>query len=554
MPTDITRHPNHGQLCKIYMKTFAFSLKMGLALLITAGLPFFVSAQKKPNIILILADDMGYSDLGCYGSEICTPNLDRLAAQGIRFKQFYNNSICAPTRASLLTGQYQHKAGVGYFDVNLGLPAYQGFLNRNSLTLAEVLKNSGYKTLMSGKWHIGADSLQWPNQRGFEKAFALLGGATSYFDRGDYKGAKAGSVYIENNKRITPKAGTYYFTDEITRHAVNYLNEEKDDKKPFFMYLAYTAPHWPLQALPEDRAKYKGRYDIGWDSLSRERYNRQVKAGLINSKHTKAVKDPRIPDWKTLTYDEQHLWKVKMEVYAAMVDRMDQGIGKVLEKLKEVGKDKNTLVIFISDNGAPAEDIRAFGRTRNDGPVGTIGSYESQGKNWSYASNTPLRAYKDYLFEGGIRTPFIAWFPQKIQAGQLAEGRGHIIDIAPTLYTIASASYPKTSAKNSTNPLAGKSLLPLLFTHQQNRGGTLFWERGGNRAVRQGNWKLVSHYPAKDWELYDISSDEGETKNLAAAHPDIISNLSNAYKIWAAKTGVVDFDTIKPERPTLPNK
>ncbi|MDB5014483.1 MAG: sulfatase [Daejeonella sp.] len=541
------------------MKKITYLLK--LVLLATPALITQSFAQtKKPNIILIMVDDMGYSDLGSYGSEIKTPNIDRLASEGLRLKEFYNNSICAPTRASLITGQYPHKAGVGYFDVDLGLPAYQGFLNKESLTFAEVLKQGGYNTLMSGKWHVGNDSLSWPNQRGFEKFYGIIGGGANYFNADPMPlfGTSYPVKIIENNKRLYPKPNTYYFTDEITAHANQFLEEQSKTDKPFFLYLAFNAPHWPLQALPEDIAKYKGRYDIGWDSLRNERLARQVKLGLRDPKQVPAVRDADIGDWDNLTYDEKQLWKAKMEVYAAMVDRMDQGVGKVLAKLKELKKDDNTLIIFISDNGAPAEDVAHFGKkaANNAGPVGTAGSFEAQGKNWSYVSNSPFRAFKNFMYEGGISSPLIAWFPGKIKKNTIAKGTGHLIDLAPTFYDVAGIKYPEQFNGVKTNTLPGKSLKNLFFSGQDlNRQEPIFWERAGNRAVRKGDWKLVSTYPQYRWELYNLATDRGETKDLAQQNTPIVNELSTAYFEWAKKNGVVNYETIKPKgRPELSSK
>lgn len=509
------------------------------------------SAKKgKPNIILILADDLGYSDIGAYGSEIKTPNLDRLAKEGLRLKEFYNNSICAPTRASLLTGQYQHKAGVGYFANDLGLPAYQGYLNQESLTLAEVLKAGGYTTLMSGKWHVSGKNTSYPWQRGFEHVLMSENG--SYFDQGDYNGGKK-VPYLEDGKPYPLEAGTYYQTDVITDHAVKFLDTDGKTDKPFFLYLAYTAPHWPLHALPEDIAKYKGKYDQGWDELRKERYEKQKQLGIADPKVPLSVKDADIYDWNRLSFDQKKQWSAKMEVFAAMVDHLDQGIGKILDNLKKSGKDDNTIIIFISDNGAPAEEMIKWrnGAIRNTGPVGTIGSYESQSKNWSYASNTPFLAFKDYMYEGGISSPFIAWYPSKIKAGTISKGTGHIIDIAPTFYELASSTYPKKYKNVVPNALAGKSLVPVLFgqVDEVKRNEPLFWERAGNRAVRDGKWKLVSTYPSYTWELYDLDTDRGETTNIAREHHDIVSQLSVKYFEWAKKTGVVDFSTLEDKEP-----
>lgn len=527
-----------------------FSILLGISLHVAAQ-------QKKPNIILVLVDDMGYSDIGSYGSEIQTPNLDRLATDGLRLKQFYNNSICAPTRASLITGQYPHKAGVGYFNVNLGLPAYQGYLNKESLTLAEVLKLAGYQTYLSGKWHVGSDSVdaEWPTQRGFDHFFGFLGGASSFlYPKVRTKGRREPGPFYEDTKAVSYRNDTsFYLTDQITDHAVKYVNDAAKTNKPFFLYLAYNAPHWPLQAHPEDIAKYKGVYGIGWDSLRVQRLNKLKDLGLVGKELRPSVKDADIPDWKNLTYNEQQLWQRKMEVYAAMVDRVDQGIGELLAALKKTKQDENTLIVFISDNGAPVEDVSHFmGAVVNDGPVGTAGSYESQNKNWSYASNTPFREFKSYAYEGGISSPFIAWYPSKIKSGIIANGDAHIIDLAPTFYDIAGISYPAKYKNKTSNPLPGESLKELLFENTALAERPLFWERAGNRAVQRGKWKLVSIYPSYEWELYDLDGDRGEITNLAAQNPALVNELSRLYFDWAQKNGVVDFDKIKPKKPLIP--
>lgn len=541
---------------------------LSLALTITGfGMAVAQKKAKTPpanrlNIVLIMVDDMGYSDLGAFGSEISTPNLDRLAQEGIRLREFYNNSICAPTRASLLTGQYQHKAGVGYFDVNLGLPAYQGYLNRESLTLGEVFRSGGYSTLLSGKWHVGKDSLSWPNQRGFDKFYGILGGASDYFD---VKPLPFGNspypvALIKNNVRQFPKDNSYYFTDEIGNNAVQFLDEQKSENKPFFLYVAFTAPHWPLQALPEDIAKYRGKYDLGWDSLRVVRLKRQKELGILAPNQSIAQHDPEVPYWDKLTYDEKQFWKAKMEVYAAMVDRMDQNVGKVLAKLKELKKDDNTLIIFLSDNGAQGgfnsySQLRR-GIVRNTGPVGTAGSFDYQEQNWAYLSNTPLRHYKNNFHEGGFGTSFIAWYPKSIKPGSIAKGTGHLIDLAPTFYELAGVTYPTTYNGVKSNPLVGKSLLPVLFgqANEVDRGEPIFWERAGNRAVRKGKWKIVSTYPSYKWELYDLDKDRGEITNLAEVHPEIVNELSADYVRWAERTGVVDYDRIKPQNDIIPGQ
>jgi len=529
--------------------------KLTILSFLVIGATTLVSAQKKseaakPNIILIMVDDMGFSDIGSYGSEIKTPNLDKLAAEGIRFREFYNNSICAPTRASLVTGQYQHRAGVGYFDVNLGLPAYQGYLNKESLTLAEVLKQNGYSTLMSGKWHLGKDSLAWPNQRGFEQFYGFIPGASNYFDIGEYGKAEPVTL-IRNNKKENLKAGEY-LTNKIADNALAFLDEQNKTSKPFFLYVAFNAPHWPLQALPEDIAKYKGKYDIGWDSLRQQRLVRQKELGILLPGQRIADRDPEVPKWNNLTFDQKQLWKAKMEVYAAMIDRVDQNIGRLLAKLKELKKDENTLIIFISDNGAQGGYSNSNRKpSRNSGPIGSPGSYDYQEQSWAYVSNTPHRQYKNNMHEGGFSSPFIAWFPKQIKGGSLVKGTGHLIDIAPTFYELAGAKYPATYNGTTPHALAGKSLVPVLKGNatEVNRGEPLFWERAGNRAVRKDNWKIVSTYPSYKWELYDLSKDRGETTDVSGKFPEVVDRLSAEYFKWADKTGVVDYDKIKPSQP-----
>jgi arylsulfatase A-like enzyme len=525
------------------------------SLLILLSSSFALQAQSKkdrPNVILIMVDDMGYSDLGVYGSEINTPNLDKLANEGIRLQEFYNNAICAPTRASLLTGQYPHRAGIGYFDVDLGLPAYQGFLNKESLTIGEVMRNAGYSTLLSGKWHVGNDSLAWPNQRGFDQFYGIISGASNYFNADNISlfGRDYPVTLVKNNKRLQPEKNSYYFTDEVTNNAISFIENQDLQNKPFFLYVAYTAPHWPLQALPEDIAKYKGKYSDGWDILREQRFNRQKALGIIPSNAGLPERDSTIPDWNNLSYDEQQVWQSRMEVYAAMVDRMDQGVGKIYETLKRLKKDDNTVIIFLSDNGAEGGTNTGFRGVRikkqNSGPVGTPDSFDYIYKNWSFALNTPLNGYKGAMFEGGISTSFIAWYPKKISPKTISRGTGHIIDIAPTIYDITGATYPKKYQQATTNSLVGKSLWPV-FTGQTssvNRDEPIFWERAGNRAVRKGPWKIVANHQ-QPWQLYNIENDRAETTNLAEKHPDIVRDLAIEYAQWTQRTGVVDYETIK---------
>lgn len=515
-----------------------------IIMLLMAGHAWAQQKAGRPNIVLIVADDLGYSDLGAYGSEIETPNLDRLAFEGTRLQEFYNNSICAPTRASLLTGQYQHKAGVGYFSNDLGLPAYQGYINEQSLTLAEVLKENGYTTLTSGKWHVSGKGKSLPWQRGFQYAYPRSEQLAN-------SGAP-GVREVKTDAEGYPLA-EYFQTNLITKNALGFLDTATQQGKPFFLYLAYTAPHWPLVALQKDIAKYKGKYAKGWDALRLERFKKQQELGIVPASAALSKKDEDIYDWDKLSFDQRQLWARKMEVFAAMVDELDQGVGQVTQKLRDLKKLDNTIILFISDNGAPAEDLVRWyhGATKNTGTVGTTGSNESQSKNWSYLSNTPLRGFKDYLFEGGINSPFIAWYPGKIPAGRIATGTGHIIDIAPTLYQLAGAAYPSRYNGVPSFPLPGVSLLSVLVNGQPvaDRKEPLFWERAGNRAVRWGQWKLVSHWPSYSWELYDLSKDKTESENVARSHHELVSQLSSRYFQWARANGVVDFAELEDKEP-----
>lgn len=531
------------------MKKYSHIRSIGIAAIaaaLFANTSTFAQKKQQPNIVLVLVDDLGFSDTGPYGgSDVETLNINRLASEGIKFKEFYNNAICAPTRASLLTGQYQHKAGVGYFNVNLGLPAYQGFLNKESLTLAEVLKNGGYSTILSGKWHVGDDPDKWPAQRGFDKSFGFIGGASNFFEINDKD--KADVQLYKNSQPYYLEKGKY-LTDEVTNQALGFLDEQNKEKKPFFLYLAYNAPHWPLQALPEDIAKYKGKYNIGWDSLRTIRHKNAIEKGVINEGQQLALHDNDVPLWNKLTYDEQQYWQTRQEVFAAMIDRVDQGVGKLLAKLKELKKDENTVIIFISDNGAQGGNGVRLYTSRNTGPVGTAGSYEVQNSNWSQTGNSPLRAYKGVQYEGGISSPFIAWYPKKIKANSIAKGTGHIIDIAPTFYELADVKYPANFQGITTNQLAGKSLVSVL-TGQANeidRKEPLFWERAGNKAVRDGKWKLVSLFAnSGKYELYDLEKDRAENVDLAAKYPEVVEQLKAKYDIWAEKNDVVDYNKLR---------
>jgi arylsulfatase A-like enzyme len=536
------------------------------------------SDSQKPNIIVILSDDMGFSDLGCYGSEIKTPNLDALAENGLRFTQFYNTPRCCTTRASLLTGLYSQQAGIGHLMENTKLPGYQGNLTKNCRTIAEVLRPAGYRSYMAGKWHLtrhltgNEPKFNWPLQRGFDRFYGTIHAAGSFYDPATLtRDNKAISPYDDNDYQ--PK--TYYYTDAITDHALLYLRDHFRDhsSKPFFMYVAYTAGHWPMHALPDDIAKYKGKYKEGYEAIRKARFEKAAKLGLIDAKQGMS---PLLDDWDKVP-DKK--WEAaNMEVYAAMVDRMDQGIGKILDELKKAKELDNTLILYLQDNGASAELI---GRTeaefhpniaRPEKPVyrpikpemfinpsevpvyardgypirmgdkvipGPEDTYVAYGRGWATVSNTPFRDYKRVTYEGGINTPFIAHWPKGISMkGEIRKQPGHVIDLMATCVEISGAKYPDKVDGEAITPMEGKSLLPA-FANKPIEREALYWEHQGNRAIRVGDWKLVARYPWGKWELYDLSSDRIESTNLAQKNPDKVDSLAEKWEAWAKRTYVL---------------
>lgn len=506
---------------------------------------------EKPNIILIMADDMGYSDPGCFGSEIRTPNLDRLAQEGMRMTQFYNAGRCCPTRASLLTGLYQHQAGIGDMVSNSSIPAYQGYLNGNCATLAEALKLNGYNTYMSGKWHVGGAEKNWPRKRGFDRFFGLIDGATNYFKLVPYRNNQEAPKMALDDQRFYPPDSGFYITDAFTEYALKFLDQQKSKKEPFFLYLPYTAPHWPLHALPEDIARYRGKYMIGWDSLRIQRYQKMIKSGIIDSDWTLSPRhDSEVPAWNTLENEEKEMWDLRMAVYAAMIDRMDQGIGKVLTKLDEINVINNTLIIFISDNGGCHERIKNLGNyITTTGTTGSPDSFDSYEYNWANASNTPFRWFKHWVHEGGISAPCIVWFPKMIEAGRIDKRPAHIIDIMPTFIEIAGGIYPDSLNGKPVKPMIGKSLVPVFKNINIEWERTLLWEHEGNRAVRKGDWKLVSRYDQDaggfmPWELYNLAEDRTELNDFSSDLPDKTREMIELYEKLADEAEVTPWDEV----------
>jgi len=524
-------------------------------------------AIAKPNIIIIMSDDMGYSDLGCYGSEIDTPQLDQLAANGLRYTQFYNTGRCCPTRASLLTGLYAHQAGIGEMTSDRGQPGYRGDLSRNAVTIAEALKPAGYRTYMSGKWHVAeqlspdGDKSNWPLQRGFERFYGTIIGAGSFYDPWTLtRGNQA--ITPENDPEYQPD--TFYYTHAISDQAVRFV-EEHPAEEPFFMYVAYTAPHWPMHALEEDIEKYKGRYDAGYAAIREARYKKMKELGVLENWPL----SPAPARWDEVPED-QRAWEIRsMEVYAAMIDSMDQGIGHIVDALKRKGQFENTLILYLHDNGACSETLDWFARkkvpqprapmgkdelqtemlpthTRQGQPImtgqddmpGPPTTYMAYGKNWANVSNTPFREYKSRNHEGGIATPLIAHWPRGISAENgLRHRPGHLIDLMATCLDLSGVDYPQTFAAHQIQPYEGRSLVPS-FSQDEDPDRVLLFEHYGRAAIRDGNWKLVRLGAKMPWELYDLQQDRSELNNLADTYPEKAQQLEALWTWHAWRTRI----------------
>ncbi|WP_327590707.1 arylsulfatase [Nonomuraea sp. NBC_00507] len=518
-----------------------------------------------PNIVLILADDLGFSDLGCYGSEIRTPNLDRLGFSGIRFTQMYNAARCCPSRASLLTGLYAHQTGVGHMMENLGVPSYQGFLNRSCVTVAEALRTHGYTTLMSGKWHVGGaynilDPGSWrpgdathplPTQRGFDRFYGIVSGAGSYF----YP-----RTLMRDDTFVPLQASGYYLTDAITDNAVRMVEQAAAAGRPFFLHVTYTAPHWPLHAPEEDIARYEGAYRDGWDAIRTGRHEELKGLGLVDPGWRITPRDKDSPPWEEAPHRE---WEDRrMATYAAQITGMDAGIGRILDRLGELGLRDDTLVMFASDNGGCAEFLREdnnpdepfrYGTDPLDGRSIRVGNipdlrsgpadtFMSYGRSWANASNSPFRRFKRWVHEGGISTPFIVSWPARIVRPGVVHEPAHFIDIFATCLDAAGAAYPTEFGGHEITPLEGESFLPLIDGRPWSRARPLFFEHEGNRAVRHGRWKLVNAY-GSDWELYDMAEDRTELHDLASVNRPQVTRMAGMYEEWARRCGA------RPWRP-----
>jgi arylsulfatase A-like enzyme len=505
-------------------------------------------AAQQPNIVMIVADDMGYSDLGCYGGEIETPHLDSLAKKGLRFTNFYVNNMCWPTRASLMTGLYP-KTALPYKGSS------SGGLHRKSTTLPEALRAAGYTTLMSGKWHLSdvkePAGPSTPHHRGFDHFYGTINGASDFFAPVDVQlDGKSMTHEWEDNP-------DYYYTDALTDYALKFLRDEKANEKPFFLYVAYTAAHWPLHAKPDDIAHYRGRYSMGWDKLRQRRHARMKELGVVDSEWPLSPRHPDVLAWK----DEQnHEWQERrMEVYAAQVTSMDRNIGRIIEHLRSTGEFEDTIIVFQHDNGGCHVE---YGKTRTgswtrdfttDGkrlPIrpgnipglmpGPQTTFQSYGYGWANASNTPFRLFKQHDHEGGTRSPLIVSWPDGLDhdiAGGLANQVCHVIDVMPTL--LDAAGVLEDASPQKPLPFEGRSFLPVLQGSPEKTTSheAIFWAHSKGRAVRSGNWKLVSENN-KPWELYNLQDDGVELNNLATSKPGKVAELERRFKAWDKRTNL----------------
>ncbi|MDR2146023.1 MAG: arylsulfatase [Tannerella sp.] len=528
-------------------------------------------ADKRPNILIILADDMGYSDLGCYGGEIQTPNLDRLAQNGVRFNRFYNAGRSCPTRASLLTGLYPHEAGIGRMTFDDHLPGYRGTMTHNGVTIAEALKNAGYQTGMIGKWHVAEtplrpDQREWlahqvqhdefapkenyPTRRGFEDYYGTIYGVVDYFD-------PFSLVNGETPVNKVPK--DYYTTIAYSDSAVSYINRYAQSDKPFFMYLSYNSPHWPLQAPEEDVKKYENTYKAGWEAIRDARYKRMLELGIFPEQSDYLTNRQATKEWET---NPDSAWDARaMAVHAAMIDRMDREIGKVLKALEDTKELDNTLIIFLSDNGCSPEICQNFLPGENDRPdmlrdgtpviypknkevmPGPETTYASLGPLWANVANMPFRFWKAKMYEGGICTPMIAYWSRgiKIPVGSVNSEMCHVMDLMATCLDLAQAKYPTTFNGNEILPLEGISIVPILQTGKRKGHKIIGFEHFNEKALMsRDGWKIIQ--PSKKdspWELYDLNSDRTEKNDVAGQYPERLRQMISQYEAWAERTMVV---------------
>ena len=514
-------------------RSFIFGMGFGLAAFIGQSTVFASGKAHQPNIIIIMTDDMGFSDLGCYGSEIETPNLDMLAMQGIRFTQFYNEGVCVPTRVSLLTGLHPKQTGNNFNNKNIGL-------SRHSVTLAEAIGPSGYRTYHTGKWMVGdREKSMWPLGRGFDHSYGCPEGGGVYFAPSYFYANYHEKRTIARDSEIVydidrdPPSG-WYATDAWTDEGIAFVKEAVEMEKPFMWYLAYNAPHWPLKAKPEDIAKYRGKYMVGWDKVRQRRYDRLIELGIIGESCELSPRGEAIPEWESLSEAERDKQDLRMATYAGMVDCVDQNIGKIVNILKDLGIYENTLILFLSDNGGDAAG-GIIGSNTGAGICGTAESHAKYGECWANVCDTPFRKYKNWLHEGGVAAPLIAHWPQGIPSGlsgTLVTEPTHVIDLMATCVDLSGGMYPATYRGNEIIPMAGKSLRPLFEGKKFKRENPIYFNLNGHRAMRKGKWKLISVKNGQ-WELYNMQTDRTELKNLSAERPEKVKELSAIYDAWS---------------------
>lgn len=523
-------------------------LKMAGLGIAAMAMPRRVAAETakagKPNIVVILVDDMGFSDIGCYGSEIPTPNLDKLAAGGLRFTEFYNTARCCPSRAALLTGLYSHQTGVGHMMEAKGVPGYLGHLNDRCVTMAEVLGPAGYSTAMTGKWHVGQEHGVTPWNRGFERSLTAAAGGF-YYGSGNRAKLFLNGKAIANDDPALPR--DWYSTDLWTDYGIRFIDEAlagnpstgSGQGKPFFLYLAHNAPHFPLQAPLDEIAKFRGRYKMGWDKLREQRHAKQIELGITDKAWPMSPRPKEVKAWDSLSPEEQDRFDHIMAIYAAVVAHMDAAIGRLVAALRQRGVLDNTLILFMSDNGGNAES--GPNGTMNGDQPGSGNSTVFCGQSWATLENTPLRRYKHCNHEGGISTPLIAHWPARItDGGSLRKQPGHLIDIMATCVEVADAKYPSEFNGKPILPMEGRSLVPA-FDNKPIEREALYWEHEGNAAIRIGKWKLVRLGRNGAWELYDMKTDRTELHNVAEEKPGIARDLAAMWDAWAERAQVTPY-------------
>lgn len=526
-------------------------------------------SPQRPNILIVLADDMGFSDISCFGSEIPTPHLDRLAQQGVRMEQFYTTARCSPSRASLLTGLHPHQTGIGILTADDSPAGYRGTIGDDCTTLAEVLSADGYGTYMAGKWHVTGELHRpdgtWPRERGFDRFYGSINGGGSYFSP---------STLVDDDIPLGPvDSPDFYYTEEIGARAAAFIRDHLAERPedPFFCYAAFTAPHWPLHAREEAIARHAGKYDEGWEVVRDRRLARQHQLGMLKGQESASARDTTAGDWADLS---DPAWEARrMEVYAAQVEELDSAIGHMLAAVRDGGAGDDTVVVFLSDNGGCAEEFPIGGprlpfmpehttdgrpvRTGNGPEVspGSADTFATYGRAWANVSNTPFREYKHWVHEGGITSPFVvSWPAGRLDEGSLVSTPHQLPDIMATVLEMSGAEYPEARDGVPVPRHEGVSMLPTWRGAESTADRVLCWEHEGNAAVRRGRWKLVRKYPG-GWELYDMDCDRAESRDRALEHRGVVAELAREYQAWATRVGVVPREVWEPlYRAGLPGR